>query len=142
MFDSLYFDLTRKVDSKLRLVLPFEVGDITGAKVAIVKPDEKFYQLYLLERINSLVLELKERLKKAIGDERKTIIDDLDSLYGCIIRISDADSQRRIALPPEFDAYVGCDVHLIGRYDNIRIYPDDTDYESYISRSRKNNLFK
>lgn len=142
MFNNLYFDLTRKVDSKLRLNLPSDVGDITGAKVAIVKPDDAFYQLYLLEQINSLVLELNERLKTATGDIRKAIIEDLDALYGCVSRVSDIDCQRRIALPPEFDAYVGKDIHLIGRYDNIRIYPQDVDYEGYITRARRNNLFK
>lgn len=143
MFEGLYFNLVRNIDDAMRLILPPEVGDVKGAEFAIARPDEKFYHIYLLDRVNSLVVELRERLLTCQSRElRDSINADLNALCACILKTSKADAQKRILLPPEFEGYRGKSVNIIGMYDYIRLYPDEKDYKEYLSLVRKNNLFK
>lgn len=143
MFDNLYFHLVRKIDSKTRLFLPAETGAEVGTSIVVVNAFERIYDLYLLDKINALVSDLRGRILSTSDIATKQMLtNELESLYGCAIKIGALDSQKRIVLPPQMDVYRQKEVHLVGRYDHIRIYPEEKDYEEAVTRSKKNNLFR
>lgn len=115
-----YGNFESKVDSKNRFILPARLGFKANDKIIYSKSNSS-YRIYLIERLNEIVKDLKERKYIASSEkEYERIANLLQDIFDSLENEINVDKQKRIILPHEMkDSVVDNTVYLQGRYDYV-----------------------
>ena len=140
MFSGMYFQKTAKIDSKNRMAIPLKTGITYGQKILVAKMP-KYYELFLLERINALVDNLKKKFYDVSPEQREEILRDLNYIFSIAIRTSMVDEQGRIVMPSS-DFKAGSEVFLQGRGKTLAVFKDEQDYSNYMAAVETSDILR